>query len=600
MKEIRNFCVIAHVDHGKSTMADCFIRTCDGLSDREMVAQVLDSMDLERERGITIKAQTVTLRHKSEDGREHVLNLIDTPGHADFSYEVSRSLYACEGALLVVDASQGVQAQTLANCYKAIEQGLEVVPVLNKIDLPAADVPKVAGQVHDIVGLSTDDLLTCSAKTGEGIREVLDAVVDRVGPPKGNPDGRLQALVVDSYFDAYAGVVIIVRIVNGELCKGDRLRFMATSTERTVTEVGQFTPKATARKRLQCGEVGYVIAGIKDLGAAKVGDTLTHASSPATAPLPGFRQVKPQMYASFFPLEANLFNQMRESFDRLRLSDTSLSLESENSVAFGQGIRCGFLGMLHMEIVQERLAREHNVESIITAPSVPHEVEHNNGTVEVIHAASDLPAANFIRAVREPVADVTIIVPAERIGAVIQLCVSSRGVQKDFGQSGSQSVSRWRMPLSELVTGFVDELKSVTQGYASLDYEFASYEPADIVRVDILVNDERVEALSLLVPRDVAARRGRELLVRLKDSIPRQQFRVPLQAVIGGKIIAREDIRALRKNVLAKCYGGDVTRKKKLLERQRRGKKRMRTFGNVDIPQEAFLAVLQKETTGNG
>lgn len=592
--------MIAHVDHGKSTLADCFIRTCGGLSEREMVSQVLDSMDLERERGITIKAQTATLLHTPAGGTEHVLNLIDTPGHSDFAYEVSRSMYACEGALLVVDASQGVQAQTLANCYKAIEQGLEVVPVLNKMDLPSAEPDRAAAEIRDIVGLSTDGLLKCSAKTGEGIGDVLDAVVGRIAPPEGDPDGRLQALVVDSYFDSYSGVVIIVRIVNGELAKGSRLRFMATGTERPVTEVGRFTPRATECGSLRCGEVGYVIAGIKDLAAAKVGDTLTLAPKPAPEPLPGFRQVRPQMYASFFPLKAELFPQMREAFDRLSLSDSSLALEPENSVAFGQGVRCGFLGMLHMEIVQERLEREHKVDSIITAPSVPHEVELSSGKVEVIHSATELPQANFVRSVREPVAEVTVMAPAERIGAVIQLCVGARGTQLDYSQSGSQGVSRWRMPMSELVTGFIDELKSVTQGYASLDYEFSSFEPADIVRVDILVNEEPVAALSMLVPRDASASRGRELLLRLKGSIPRQQFRVPLQAVIGGKIIAREDIRALRKNVLAKCYGGDVTRKKKLLERQKRGKKRMRTFGKVDIPQEAFLAVLQKEGPGNG
>ena len=599
MEDIRNFCIIAHVDHGKSTLADCFIRTCQGLSEREMVSQVLDSMDLERERGITIKAQTATLRHTPADGRERFLNLIDTPGHADFSYEVSRSLYACEGALLVVDASQGVQAQTLANCYKAAEQGLEIVPVLNKVDLPAADVEAVSAQVRDIVGLPTEGLLTCSAKTGEGVDAVLDAVVGRIPPPEGDPGGDLQALVVDSYFDAYSGVVVILRVVNGTLEAGDRVRFMATGAERPVTGLGQFTPRATEVRRLSAGEVGYMVAGVKDLTVARVGDTLTHSQGAAAEPLPGFRQVKPQMYASFFPTEASLFNQFREAFERLRLSDSSLEIETENSPAFGHGIRCGFLGMLHMEIVQERLAREHNVESIITAPSVPHEVEMTDGATEVIHSANELPPPTRVRRVCEPMADVTIMCEARRLGDVIQLCVSSRGEQAEMGQAGGQTVSRWRIPLAELVMGFVDRLKSVTQGYASLDYEMSGYREADIVKVGILVNEDPVEALSFLTPRAAAERRGREVLRGLKGSIPRQQFRVPLQAVIGGKIIAREDISARRKNVTAKCYGGDVTRKKKLLERQRRGKRRMRMFGNVEIPQEAFLAVLQKDA-GNG
>ena len=597
MDHIRNFSIIAHVDHGKSTLADRFISECHGLSEREMTAQVLDSMDLERERGITIKAQTATLSYTRGE-TAYMLNLIDTPGHADFSYEVSRSLCACEGALLVVDATQGVQAQTLANCYKAIEEGLEVVPVVNKIDLPAADVGRVAGEIESIVGLSVADLLTCSAKTGEGFAAVLAAVTERIGPPAGDPRARLKALVVDSYFDAYAGVVIVLRVVDGALAVGDKLRFLGNGFERPVTELGKFTPAAAKAARLTSGEVGYVVAGIKDISKAQVGDTVTLASAPTAAALPGFRQIRPQMYASFFPVEADQFNLLRDSFAKLKLNDASLELETENSVAFGQGIRCGFLGMLHMEIIQERLAREHNVASIITAPGVAHEVELTDGSTRTLRCAAELPARERISQVREPMAAVTIIAGAEHLGEIMQLCHRARGTQTGLEQSGSQSVSRWRIPLAELVTGFVDELKSVSHGYASLDYEPAGYEPADIVRVDILVNEEPVEALALLVPRAQAERRGRELLLRLRSSIHRQQFQVPLQAVIGGKIIARENIKAVRKNVLAKCYGGDVTRKKKLLERQKRGKKRMRMFGNVEIPQEAFLAVLQRDTGG--
>ena len=599
MHLIRNFSIIAHIDHGKSTLADCFIRSCQGLSEREMVAQVLDSMDLERERGITIKAQTATLQHTVATGEQYELNLIDTPGHADFSYEVSRSLGACEGALLVLDATQGVQAQTLAHCHKAIELGLEVVPVINKIDLPAANIDRVAGQLRDIVGLSSDGLLTCSAKTGAGVAQILNAVVERIEPPQGDPTAPLQALVIDSHFDQYAGVIILVRIVSGTLTEKDRIRFMAEGTERAILEIGQFTPRANRTGKLVCGAVGYVIAGIKDLATAKVGDTLTTVRRPAAAPLPGFQHIRPQLYASFFPLEAQLFNPLQEAFARLKLNDASLELETENSVAFGQGIRCGFLGMLHMEIIQERLEREHNVESIITAPSVAHEIVRTDGTITLIRAAIELPSAEKIKEVREPIADVTIMVPAEHLGEVIQLCIAHRGTQLALEQAGNQTLSRWRLPLAELVTGFIAELKSVTHGYASLDYEPSGYVAANIVRVDILVNEEKVEALSMLIPRDRAERRGRELLVRLKESIPRQQFQVPIQAVIGGKIIARENIKQLRKNVLAKCYGGDVTRKKKLLERQKRGKRRMRMFGNVEIPQEAFLAVLQKDA-GSG
>ena len=597
MDNIRNFSIIAHVDHGKSTLADRFISECNGLSEREMTEQVLDSMDLERERGITIKAQTATLSYEKDEVK-HMLNLIDTPGHADFSYEVSRSLCACEGALLVVDATQGVQAQTLANCYKAIEEGLEVVPVINKIDLAAADVAKVADEIESIIGLSLDNLLTCSAKTGQGIKSVIDAVIERIRPPRGEMDAPLKALLVDSYFDSYAGVVIVIRVVDGQIGVGDKLRFMGSNFERQVAEVGKFTPASVKTDKLTVGEVGYVIAGIKDISSAKVGDTVTLSHDPTKKMLPGFRQIRPQMYASFFPVEADQFNQLRESFERLQLSDASLELETESSAAFGQGIRCGFLGMLHMEIVQERLVREHNVGSIITAPGVAHEAELTDGTIQVVRSADELPRRERIKQLREPVAAVTIISGSEHLGEIMKLCHSARGAQVGLEQSGNQCVSRWRIPLAELVMGFVDELKSASHGYASLDYESDGFQNADIVRVDVLVNEEPVEALSILVPRAQAERRGRDLLLRLRGAIHRQQFQVPLQAVIGGKIIARENIKAVRKNVLAKCYGGDVTRKKKLLERQKRGKKRMRMFGNVEIPQEAFLAVLQKNTGG--
>lgn len=599
MQKIRNFSIIAHVDHGKSTLADCFIRTCNALSEREMVAQVLDNLELERERGITIKAQTATLDYTSADGTQYCLNLIDTPGHADFSYEVSRSLAACEGALLVVDAAQGVQAQTLANSYKAIAQGLEVIPVLNKIDLPASDPERVAEEIRTIVGLSTDNLLACSAKTGVGIDQLLEAVVKRIPPPSGEANGALQALVLDAWFDPYAGVVVLVRIFAGSLRKGSRFAFMASGIEHNVSEIGQFRPRAEPVEELFCGEVGYIIAGIKDLAVAKTGDTITTAAKGASVALVGFQQIQPQLYASFFPLETNLFPQLHEAFERLRLNDASLTLETENSVAFGQGLRCGFLGLLHMEIVQERLEREHQVDSIITAPSVTHEVELTNGEVLVINSAAELPNPTAIRAIREPQAVVTILAPGEIIGDVIQLCIAHRGRQEGMEQSGGQAMMRWKMPLAELVTGFVGELKSVSHGYASMDYEISGYEASKIARVDILVNGEAIDALAMLVPRELAERRSRELLVRLKDAIPRQQFQVPLQAVIGGKIIAREDIKSLRKNVLAKCYGGDVTRKKKLLERQKRGKKRMRKFGSVEMPQEAFLAVLQQGGTGD-
>ncbi len=564
-----------------------------------MVAQVLDSMDIERERGITIKAQTATLRYKSEQGGEYELNLIDTPGHADFAYEVSRSLGACEGALVLVDATQGIQAQTVANCYKAVAQGLDIIPVINKIDLPGADIERTTSQIEQIIGLSVENLLCCSAKTGAGTREILEAVVHNFNSPQGDPQAPLQALVIDSWFDAYAGVVVLVRVMAGELRQKAKVRFMEDGIERYANEIGQFTPRATPCDTLTCGQLGYLIGAIKDLSVAKVGDTITTASHSATKALPGFQQVSPQLFASFFPIEADLFVQLKEAFERLRLNDSALTLEYENSVAFGQGVRCGFLGMLHLEIIQERLLREHQVESIITAPSVAHEIELTDGSIVIVKSAAELPSPTRIRRICEPMAEVTILQPEQYVGSVIQLCNAHRGRQLAMEQSGLQAISRWRLPMAELVMGFVGELKSATHGYASFDYEASGFEVADIVRVDILVNGDGVDALSMLVPRGMAERRGRELLIKLKDAIPRQQFKVPLQAVIGGKIIAREDIRALRKNVLAKCYGGDVTRKKKLIERQKRGKKRMRKFGNVDIPQEAFLAVLDM-SSGNG
>ena len=592
MREIRNFSIIAHIDHGKSTLADCFIRACKGLEDRQMTSQVLDNMDIERERGITIKAQTASLLHQDAAGRQLRLNLIDTPGHADFSYEVSRSLAACEGALLVVDAAQGVQAQTVANSYKAVSQGLEIIPVLNKIDLPAADVDRAAAQIRDIIGIDTDGLLLCSAKSGSGVGELLDAIGERIPPPAGDATGRLRALVVDSWFDAYAGVVVLLRIVDGSLNKGDKISFMSGGTSRIADVVGRFTPKATPCERLAAGEVGYVVAGIKDLAQARVGDTVTLASAAAADPLPGFQRMRPQLYASFYPTESDRFPQLREAFERLRLNDSALEVEPESSPALGQGLRCGFLGMLHMEIVQERLSREHDVESLITAPSVTHEVELSSGAIEMIYTPSQLPTPDRIKEIREPIADTTVLVPDSMIGAVIQLCVARRGVQTGIEQTGNQALMRWRLPLAELVTGFVGELLAATHGYASLDYELAGYNPADIVRLDILVNGDRVEPLAVLVVRSQAEKRGRDLAERLVQAIPRQQFEIPVQAAIGGKIIARKTVKALRKNVLAKCYGGDVTRKRKLLERQKRGKKRMRMIGSVELPQEAFLSVL--------
>lgn len=598
MRHIRNFSIIAHVDHGKSTLADEFIRLCHGLDEREMVSQVLDSMDIERERGITIKAQTASLLRTGSNGCEYQLNLIDTPGHADFSYEVSRSLAACEGALLVVDAAQGVQAQTVANCRTAVALDLVIVPVLSKMDLPAADPQAATAQIRELVGIPTDSIVACSAKTRQGIGEVLDAVIDRIPHPTGDPRAPLKALVADSWFDAYAGVVVLLRIIDGTLRKGDRIEFMAGGSSRRADQIGRFTPRATAVEVLSAGEVGYLVAGIKDLAAALVGDTVTSQACPASAALPGMQQSKPLLFASFYPVVSDRYQQLREAFDRLKLSDYALRLEPESSPALGQGVRCGFLGMLHMEIVQERLEREHNVQSLITAPSVVHEVVLRDGSVCFVNSPSALPLPERIREIREPVAAVTIIVPSSEIGSTMRLCISRRAVQLGMEQVGDRVVLRWQMPLSELLTGFIGDLKSATHGYASLDYEPTGYYAADIVRVDILVNGEKVEPLALLVPRAAAQKKGRELAVRLSKAIHRQQFDVPVQAAIGGKIIARETVRALRKNVLAKCYGGDVTRKRKLLDRQKRGKKRMRMIGNVEIPQEAFLAVLEGYADG--
>ena len=578
-------------------MADGFIRACHGLAEREMVSQVLDTLDIERERGITVKAQTASLQRIGANGKEYLLNLIDTPGHADFSYEVSRSLIACEGALLVVDAAQGVQAQTVANSLKAISLNLEIIPVLNKIDLPAADVDSVAAQIREIVGIPTDDLLCCSAKTGQGIAEVLDAIISRIPPPRGEPEGPLKALVIDSWFDAFAGVIVMLRIVDGSLSRRDKVSFMASGGSWVADSIGRFTPRPTLVATLRAGEVGYLIAGIRDLAAAQVGDTVTLSARPASEALPGLRRARPQLYASFYPEDSNRFPQLREAFERLRLNDSALSLETESSPALGQGIRCGFLGLLHMEIVQQRLEREHGVNSLITAPSVAHEVELKDGRTIVIENPSSLPKPERVAEIREPVVMVTVLVPADMIGTVIKLLRARRGLQQALELSGTKAVMHWKMPMAELVTGLVAELKSATHGYATIDYEPAGFAGADIVRVDMLVNGDRIAPLAVLVPRANAQRRARELAVMLKKTIPRQQFEVAVQAAIGGKIIARETVRALRKNVLAKCYGGDVSRKRKLLDRQRRGKKRMRLIGNVEISQDAFLAVLSRSTS---
>jgi GTP-binding protein LepA len=590
---IRNFSIIAHIDHGKSTLADRFIQLCGGLTDREMDTQVLDSMDLERERGITIKAQTVALRYAALDGQTYLLNLIDTPGHVDFSYEVSRSLAACEGALLVVDASQGVEAQTVANCYTAIEQGVEVIPVLNKIDLPSADPEKAIQEIEDVIGLDAKDALRASAKTGEGVREVLECVIARVPAPVGDPDARLQALVIDSWFDNYIGVVMLVRIVQGSLRPKERVMLMSTRAEYVCEQIGVFTPKSQPCEILSAGEVGFVVAGIKELRAAKVGDTITRADRPADAPLPGFKEIKPQVFAGLYPVEANQYEALRDALEKLHLNDASFQYEPEVSQALGFGFRCGFLGLLHMDIVQERLEREYGMDLVTTAPSVVYEVELREGSVELVSNPARMPDPARIAEIREPIIATTIFVPQDYVGAVMTLCTQRRGVQTNLLYSSRHVMLSYDLPLSEVVLDFFDRLKSTTRGFGSLDYDFKAYQPADVVKLDVLINGERVDALSSMVHRASAQARGRELVARLRGLIPRQMFDVAIQAAIGSSILARENVKALRKNVLAKCYGGDVTRKRKLLEKQKEGKRRMKQVGAVEIPQEAFLAVLQ-------
>ena len=593
MQNVRNFSIIAHIDHGKSTLADRFIQRCGGLSDREMGEQVLDSMDLERERGITIKAQTAALTYTARDGTRYELHLIDTPGHVDFAYEVSRSLAACEGALLVVDASQGVEAQTVANCYTAIEQGVEVVPVLNKIDLPSADPERVIDEIEDIIGIDATDAIRASAKTGEGIDDILEAVIARIPPPKGDPAAPLAALVIDSWFDNYVGVVMLVRVFDGMLKPRDRILLMATGAAYTCEQVGVFTPRSASRDVLGAGDVGFVVAGIKELKAAQVGDTVTLASRPASLALPGFKEVKPQVFAGLYPVESNQYEALRDALDKLKLNDASLRFEPEVSQALGFGFRCGFLGLLHLDIVQERLEREYDMELITTAPTVVYQVLLRDGSVHEIENPSKLPDPSRVEEIREPVISATILVPQEYVGPVITLATEKRGVQKNMQYAGRQVMLSYELPMAEVVMDFFDKLKSVSRGYASLDYEFREFRAADVVKLDILMNDERVDALSVMVHRSVATYRGREVAAKLRSLIPRQMFDVAVQAAIGSQVIARETIKALRKNVLAKCYGGDVTRKKKLLEKQKAGKKRMKAVGNVEIPQEAFLAVLQ-------
>ncbi|MET1085362.1 MAG: translation elongation factor 4 [Burkholderiales bacterium] len=595
MQRIRNFSIIAHIDHGKSTLADRFIQLCGGLSDREMAAQVLDSMDLERERGITIKAQTAALRYTGRDGQVYHLNLIDTPGHVDFSYEVSRSLAACEGALLVVDASQGVEAQTVANCYTATEQGVEVVPVLNKIDLPSAEPARVIAEIEDIIGIPAQDAILCSAKTGEGVIDILEAVIARIPPPRGQSDAALKALIIDSWFDNYVGVVMLLRVVDGTLRPKDRILLMSIGANYLCEQVGVFTPKAQARESLSAGEVGFVIAGIKELKAAKVGDTVTLAEQPAGEPLPGFKEIKPQVFAGLYPVESNQYEALRDALEKLHLNDASLRYEPETSQALGFGFRCGFLGLLHMEIVQERLEREYDMDLITTAPTVVYQVVLRDGTVQEIENPSKMPDPARIEEIREPIITASIIVPQDYVGPVITLCTQKRGVQRDLHYIGRQVVLTYELPLNEVVMDFFDKLKSVSRGYASLDYDFKEYRASDLVKLDILINSEKVDALSLIVHRSNSQYRGRELATKMRELIPRQMFDVAVQAAIGSHIIARENVKALRKNVLAKCYGGDITRKRKLLEKQKAGKKRMKQVGSVEIPQEAFLAILRVE-----
>jgi GTP-binding protein LepA len=595
VNNIRNFSIIAHIDHGKSTLADRIIHLCGGLSDREMEAQVLDSMDLERERGITIKAQTAALTYKARDGQLYQLNLIDTPGHVDFSYEVSRSLAACEGALLVVDASQGVEAQSVANCYTAIEQGVEVYPVLNKIDLPSADPDRVIEEIEEVIGIDAQDAVRCSAKTGEGVEDVLEAVVTNVPPPKGDPDAPLKALIIDSWFDNYVGVIMLVRVFDGKLKAKDKIRLMATGAQHLCEQVGVFTPKSRQKESLSAGEVGFIIAGIKELQDAKVGDTVTLADRRAETPLAGFKEIKPQVFAGLYPVESNQYEGLRDALEKLHLNDASLQYEPEVSQALGFGFRCGFLGLLHMEIVQERLEREYDMDLITTAPTVIYEVVTKAGETLLVENPAKLPEPSRIEEIREPVITTTILMPQDYVGPVMTLCNNKRGVQRNMQYMGRQVMLTYEMPLNEVVMDFFDKLKSVSRGYASLDYEFLEFRTADLVKLDIMVNSERVDALSLIVHRANSIYRGRELASKMRELIPRQMFDVAIQASIGANIIARETVKAMRKNVLAKCYGGDISRKKKLLEKQKEGKKRMKQVGNVEIPQEAFLAILRVE-----
>ena len=595
MNNIRNFSIIAHIDHGKSTLADRIIQLCGGLSEREMDAQVLDSMDLERERGITIKAQTAALQYKARDGQIYNLNLIDTPGHVDFSYEVSRSLSACEGALLVVDASQGVEAQTVANCYTALDLGVEVVPILNKIDLPHADPDNAKKEIEDVIGLDATDATTCSAKTGLGVEDVLETLIAKVPPPKGDPDAPLQALIVDSWYDPYVGVVMLVRVVNGTLRPKEKILLMATGSVNLVENIGVFTPRSVSLPELSAGQVGFIIAGIKELTAAKVGDTVTLASKPAPAPLPGFKEVQPQVFAGLFPVEANQYDALRDSLEKLKLNDAALQYEPEVSQALGFGFRCGFLGLLHMEIVQERLEREFDMDLITTAPTVVYEVEMRDGTQIRVDNPSKMPEPSKIAEIREPIVTVNLYMPQEYVGAVMTLCNGKRGVQMDMAYHGRQVKLVYEIPMAEIVLDFFDRLKSTSRGYASMDYEFKENRASDVVKVDMLINSEKVDALAIIVHRANAPYRGRQVAAKMRELIPRQMFDVAIQAAIGATIISRENVKALRKNVLAKCYGGDISRKKKLLEKQKAGKKRMKQVGSVEIPQEAFLAILQVE-----
>jgi len=595
MDRIRNFSIIAHVDHGKSTLADRLIQLCGGLTEREMEDQVLDSMDLERERGITIKAQSVALTYKARDGASYNLNLIDTPGHVDFSYEVSRSLAACDGALLVVDAGQGVEAQSVANCYTAIEQGLEVVPVINKIDLPTADPEAVIAQIEDIIGIEAKDALRISAKTGAGVDELLERIVERIPAPSGSEDAPLQALIVDSWFDSYAGVVSLVRMVNGVVRKGSKILVHSTNRKYEVERLGVFTPRPAAREELRAGEVGFLIAAIREIDAAPVGDTIVDAKIPDVPALPGFKKIQPRVFAGLFPLDSNDYENFREALQKLALNDSSLTFEPEVSGALGFGMRCGFLGLLHMEIIQERLERHYNLSLISTAPTVVYEVEQLDGETIKVENPADLPEPHKVREIREPIILATIFVPQEYLGAVIQLCIEKRGVQKKLHYSGRQVSIEFELPLAEVVLDFFDRLKSVSRGYASFDYQFLRFEAGPLVKLDILINKEKVDAMALIAHRDGIERKGRKMVETLKDVIPRQQFEVAIQAAIGGQIVARSTVKAYRKDVTAKLYGGDVTRKRKLLEKQKAGKKRMKQLGSVEIPQEAFLAVLQAD-----